>query len=67
MQDKAKMRVRREINALWNKILKLDNFIASENFGKLDEAQRALLFVQAGIMHAYRKILDARLFLWQKL
>lgn len=67
MQDKAKMRVKRELNALWDKILKLDNFMASENFGKLDEAQRALLYVQSGIMHAYRRILDARLFLWKKL
>lgn len=67
MQDNAKMRVKRELNALWDKIVKLNNFMTSENFEKLDEAQRALLYAQSGIMLAYQKILDARLFLWKKL
>ena len=61
MQDKTITRVKRELNALGNKILKLYDFVLSENFSKLDEAPQGLLIVQGSIMQAYKIILDARL------
>lgn len=54
-------RLVKELEELSGRIDKLDSFIKSENFLKLERADRALLEIQMGVMENYRRILLLRL------
>lgn len=54
-------RLVKELEELSGRIDKLDSFIKSENFLKLERADRALLEIQRGAMENYRKVILLRL------
>lgn len=64
-QLSAKDRVILEKNDLCKKLLKLEQFLVSENFKLLSSKMRSLLQDQYDIMAAYIRILDARLAIWE--
>jgi hypothetical protein len=56
-----KTRLVEEQSQLEEKLNKLDNFILSDNFKKIDDTQKALLSVQATAMNTYNQCLKERL------
>jgi len=55
-------RLNEEANDLASKMLKLGDFIGSENFGNIDEVQQILLQVQIKAMDTYLQCLRERLY-----
>lgn len=56
-----KTRLVEEQGELEEKLDKLDSFILSDNFNKIDNVQKALLKVQATAMNTYNQCLKERL------
>ena len=56
-----KSRLSVEANELEEKLDKLDSFLMSENFSKVDDVQKALLSVQATAMNTYLRCLKERI------
>lgn len=56
-----KTRLVEEQVQLEEKLNKLDSFILSDNFNKIDNVQKALLKVQATAMNTYNQCLKERL------
>ena len=56
-----KTRLQAEQSELQEKLEKLNSFIATENFNKIDDVQQALLKTQAHAMITYLTCLDERL------
>ena len=56
-----KTRLIEEKEQLEEKLNKLDAFIVSENFNKVDDVQKALLQVQATSMNTYLQCLKERI------
>lgn len=55
------VRLQHERKELNNKLTKLNDFIKSEGFTKIDDVQQALLIAQSKAMDSYLTILDERL------
>jgi len=56
-----KTRLQAEQSELQEKLEKLNSFIATENFSKIDDVQQALLKTQYQAMTTYLTCLDERL------
>ena len=56
-----KTRLQAEQSELQEKLTKLNSFIGTENFDKIDDVQKALLKTQAQAMVTYLTCLDQRL------
>jgi hypothetical protein len=62
----VKERVRKEAQELYDKAVKLFEFIESERFNALESGMKALLRSQYGAMCTYYSILEARLEFWKE-
>ena len=60
MED-FKKRLISEKDELNEKIVKLNQFINSENFNKIDKVQQSLLKTQLFVMRTYHSILEERI------
>lgn len=56
-----KERLKKEKEELGERLEKLNDFIGSEGFNKIDSLQQSLLVVQSGAMLTYFKCLNERL------
>ena len=56
-----KTRLEAETVELQDKLEKLNGFIGSENFDKVDKNQKSLLTIQSSVMETYLKCLKERL------
>ncbi len=56
-----KTRLQAEQSELQEKLKKLNSFIATENFNKIDDVQQVLLKTQTNAMTTYLTCLDERL------
>lgn len=65
--SEAKQRVFVEIAELREKVKKLQAFLTSEAFKKLDEDNQILLVEQGHIMNAYLIVLVKRISIWKEL
>jgi hypothetical protein len=57
-----KERLQEEQSDLQEKITKLNRFIGTESFDKIDDVQQALLRTQLQVMLTYQTCLDERLY-----